>query len=62
MTDQQASKHHTLHIALLALLALCALGAVPSAAFAAPPAATTKAAIAVSYEQATLKGAVNPEG
>ncbi len=46
---------------LLALV-LCVLGSIPASAAAAPPTATTEAATAVSYEQATLKGTVNPEG
>lgn len=48
--------------ALSVLTALCALGGAPASAIAAPPTATTEAATAVSYEQATLKGTVNPEG
>jgi hypothetical protein len=49
----------------LALLAGAALGmfvSVPTSASAAPPTATTEAATAVRYEEATLKGSVNPEG
>ena len=38
------------------------MGCISASAVAAPPTATTEAAIAVSYEQATLKGTVNPEG
>jgi sugar lactone lactonase YvrE len=38
------------------------LGSIPALAVAASPAATTETAMAVSYEQATLKGTVNPEG
>jgi sugar lactone lactonase YvrE len=38
------------------------MGGLSASAIAAPPTATTEAAIAVSYEQATLKGTVNPEG
>ncbi len=44
------------------LTALCAAGSIPASASAAPPTAATEAATAVSYEQATLKGTVNPEG
>ena len=40
---------------------MCVMG-LPTSAIAAPPTATTEAATAVSYEQATLKGTVNPEG
>jgi sugar lactone lactonase YvrE len=46
----------------LVLTALCAAGSIPASASAAPPTAATEAATAVSYEQATLKGTVNPEG
>jgi hypothetical protein len=52
----------TLFSALLALTALCVMGSLPALAAGAPPTATTEAATAVSYEQATLKGTVNPEG
>jgi sugar lactone lactonase YvrE len=48
--------------ALLALSALCAIGSIPTSALASPPTATTEAATAVRYEEATLKGTVNPEG
>lgn len=51
-----------LFAALLSLAALCVMGGIPASAIAAPPTATTEAATAVSYEQATLKGTVNPEG
>lgn len=54
-----------LFISLAALafaVALCVMGSFPASAIAAPPTATTEAAIAVSYKQATLKGTVNPEG
>ena len=47
--------------ALLILTAICVMGGIPASAIAAPM-ATTEAATAVSYEQATLKGTVNPEG
>jgi hypothetical protein len=43
-------------------VALCALAWIPASAFATAPAATTKAAIGVRYEEATLKGIVNPNG
>jgi sugar lactone lactonase YvrE len=43
-------------------VALCAIAAIPASASAATPTATTEAATAVSYEQATLEGMVNPEG
>ncbi len=49
-------------VALLVATALCALGSIPASAVASPPTATTEAATAVGYEQATLKGTVNPEG
>jgi len=48
--------------ALLALTALCVIGSIPASAVAAPPSATTEAATAISYEEAILKGSVNPEG
>lgn len=48
--------------ALLVTTALCAIGSLPAPATAAPPTAITEAAIGVSYEEATLKGTVNPEG
>ena len=47
---------------LMALVFAVTMGCIPASAVAAPPTATTEAAIAVSYEQATLKGTVNPEG
>jgi NHL repeat/6-bladed beta-propeller len=47
---------------LPALAVLCVLGAIPASAVATPPKATTEAATGVSYEEATLKGTVNPEG
>lgn len=46
---------------LLAAAAICAIAAAPAAAVAAPT-VTTETPIAVSYEQATLEGTVNPEG
>jgi len=46
----------------MALVFAAVMGCIPASAIAAPPTATTEAAIAVSYEQATLKGTVNPEG
>jgi streptogramin lyase len=52
----------TLIGALLALTVLCVMGSIPASAIAAPPTATTEAATAVRYEEATLKGTVNPEG
>src|SRR4051794_4822666 len=48
--------------ALLGLIAICATWSIPASAIAAPPTATTEAATAVRYEEATLKGTVNPEG
>jgi hypothetical protein len=49
-------------MALLLILSLCAIASTPASAIAAPPTANTEAATAVRYEQATLKGTVNPEG
>ncbi len=49
-------------LALAFAAALCAMGCIPATAIASPPTATTEAATAVSYEQATLKGTVNPKG
>jgi len=43
-------------------MSFCIIGCIPASAAAAPPIATTEAAIGVSYEEATLKGTVNPEG
>ena len=51
-----------LFASLMALVFAAVMGYIPASAVAAPPTATTEAAIAVSYEQATLKGTVNPEG
>src|SRR6476660_966867 len=48
--------------AVLVLVTLAIAAAIPVSAAAAPPNATTEAAIGVSYEEATLKGTVNPEG
>ncbi|HEY5708480.1 MAG TPA: 6-bladed beta-propeller, partial [Solirubrobacterales bacterium] len=53
---------HALFASLMALVFAAAMGWIPASAVAAPPTATTEAATAVSYEQATLKGTVNPEG
>jgi len=44
------------------LVTLAIAAGVPVSAVAAPPKATTETAIGVRYEEATLKGAVNPEG
>jgi sugar lactone lactonase YvrE len=46
----------------LAAVFFAGLAALPALVLASPPTATTEAAIAVSYEQATLRGTVNPEG
>ncbi len=51
-----------LFASLVALVVAATMGCIPASAVAAPPTATTEAATAVSYEQATLKGTVNPEG
>jgi sugar lactone lactonase YvrE len=52
---------HAIFAVLLALIAIC-MWSIPASAIAAPPTAATEAATAVRYEEATLKGAVNPEG
>jgi hypothetical protein len=48
--------------ALWLVVATCAIAGTPASASAAPPTATTEAATAVRYHEATLEGAVNPEG
>jgi sugar lactone lactonase YvrE len=40
----------------------CVFAVAPPSAVASPPDATTESATAVSYEEATLKGAINPLG
>jgi sugar lactone lactonase YvrE len=59
---QSARTRFALLSVLAATAALCSTGGIPASAVAAPPTATTEAATAVSYEQATLKGTINPEG
>jgi len=49
-------------LALLVAFALPAIGSIPATAMATPPTAVTEAATAVRYEEATLKGKVDPEG
>jgi sugar lactone lactonase YvrE len=46
----------------LLMAVFCVLASAPAFAIASPPDATTEAATAVSYEEATLKGSVNPLG
>jgi 6-bladed beta-propeller len=49
-------------VAVAVLVAGCTVAAVLASASASPPTAVTEAATAVKYEEATLKGTVNPEG
>lgn len=55
-------KLHLRRGAALVFVAVCAFAVVLASAAASPPTATTEAATAVKYEEATLKGTVNPEG
>jgi len=57
-----AEKLHLRRAAALVFVAVCAFAVVLGSAAASPPTAVTEAATAVKYEEATLKGTVNPEG
>jgi streptogramin lyase len=59
---KQATEVRLRRGAVLVLLAACGFAAILASASASPPTAVTEAATAVSEEEATLKGSVNPEG
>ena len=72
MRGSYVSRHQEVHdalgktrlrwVAVAVAVALCALAWSPASASATAPTTATKAAIGVRYEEATLKGIVNPNG